>query len=93
MKKENKILLVLFAVAALVNLGLAGVLWFSCRVMAGIYQHLFGELPSNTALVLKVQWWPWLLFVAAGVCTVATTLGFIDYLYLINTKIFKIQAL
>ena len=75
MKKENKILLVLFAVAALVNLGLAWVLWFSCRVMAGLHHHLLGELPSNTALVLKVQWWPWLLFVAASVCAVATALG------------------
>ena len=77
MKKESKILLVLFVVEALVNLGLAWILWFSCRTMVMACYHIFGhaQLPSNTALVLKAQWWPWLLFVAASVCAVATTLG------------------
>lgn len=77
MKKENKVFLALFGVEALVNLGLVWVMWFSCRTMAGLYHHLLGSapLPSNFALVLNVQWWPWLLFVAAGVCTVATALG------------------
>jgi len=77
MKKENRILLALFAIEALVNLGLAWVLWFSCRTMAKLWHHLLGPepLPSNTALVLKAQWWPWLLFVAASVCAVATALG------------------
>ncbi|MHC4746954.1 MAG: hypothetical protein ACYS18_06500, partial [Planctomycetota bacterium] len=54
----------------------AWVLRFSCSAMAGLWHHLMGdEFSSTTALILKAQWWPWLLFVAASVCAVATALG------------------
>ena len=75
MNKEKKHSLELLAIVAVVNLGLAFVVGFFCKIMAYVYPHIFGDNISPTgsvALVFNTFWWPWLLFTA---CVILTFIG------------------
>ena len=77
MKKENGLLLVLLAITAVINVGLARVVRLSCSATTNAYRHFCGEgiVPLCVEWVLNVQWWPWLLFAAACVLATAAVLG------------------
>ena len=78
MKKENKQLLELLSILAVINLVLVFAVGVFCKVMAGVYPHIFGDdmaPPSEVAFVFNTYWWPWLLVTASCLCIIGIFLG------------------
>jgi hypothetical protein len=78
MKKENKQLLDLLSILAIINLVLVFAVGVFCKVMAGVYPHIFGDHrppQSEVALVFHTYWWPWIPFTASCLCIIAIFLG------------------
>jgi hypothetical protein len=63
MTKENKGLFIVFALCAVLNLLLVIVLWFYCSTMEDMFDYLIdSHFGIATSLVLRLRWWPWIMF-------------------------------
>ena len=78
MKEKDRRSLELLAVVAVVNLVLVFPVGAFCKVMAGVYPHIFGDdmaVFPEVAFVFHTYWWPWLLFTASCLCIIGAFLG------------------